>query len=109
MFDHILDRSLASHQDDRFVLRLYVVGNTPRSSRAIMNLKMICETHLKGRYDLIVLDLYEQPGHALEDQIVVAPTLIRRTPRPVRRMTGDLSQTNRVLEVLGLSSTGHLL
>ena len=99
---------LAHHQNDKYVLRLYVAGSTPQSSRAITNLKAICETHLKNRYDLTVVDLYEQQERAQEDQIVVAPTLVRHFPLPVRRMIGDLSQTERVLTALDLLPARHL-
>ena len=90
--------------DGRYVLRLYVAGSTPQSSRAITNLKTICETYLKDRYDLLVVDLYEHRERAQEDQIVVAPTLVRLWPAPMRRMVGDLSQTDRVLAALDLPS-----
>jgi circadian clock protein KaiB len=85
-----------------YELRLYVAGSTPQSSRAIANLKAICEKHLKDRYDLTVVDLYEHPERAREDQILVAPTLVRQMPLPVRRLIGDLSQTERVLAALDL-------
>jgi circadian clock protein KaiB len=84
------------------MLRLYVAGSTPQSSRAITNLKKICEDNLLGRYVLTVVDLYAEPHRAREDQIVVAPTLIRQTPLPVRRVVGDLSNTGRVLDALDL-------
>jgi circadian clock protein KaiB len=83
-------------------LRLYVAGSTPKSSRAITNLKTICEIHLKDRYVLTVVDLYEQQKRGQDDQIVVAPTLIRQLPLPVRRLIGDMSQTERVLVALDL-------
>jgi circadian clock protein KaiB len=86
-----------------FVLRLYVAGSTPVSSRAITNLKAICETHLKDRYLLTVVDLYERRERAADDQIIVVPTLVRQTPLPVRRVIGDLSNTSRVLAALDLS------
>lgn len=89
-------------EDRNHVFRLYVAGSTPQSSRAITNLKRICEAHLKGRYALTVVDLYEQKEHAQDDQIVVAPTLIRQRPLPERRLVGDLSQTKRVLVALDL-------
>ena len=89
-----------SDRDDRYVLRLYVAGSTPKSSRAITNLKAICETHLKDRYELTVIDLYEQQGCSKENGIVVAPMLIRQAPLPERRLVGDLSQTERVLAAL---------
>ena len=84
-------------------LRLYVVGNSPQSRRAIANLKAICEAHLKDRYSLAVVDLYVHPERAKDDQIVVAPTLIRQFPLPARRLIGDLSHTGRVLNALELA------
>jgi circadian clock protein KaiB len=95
-------RGLVSSQDGKYILRLYVAGSTPQSSRAITNLKAICETHLKNRYELKVVNLYEQQERAQADQIVVAPTLVRRFPLPVRRVIGDLSQTDRVLAALNI-------
>ena len=87
------------------MLCLYVAGSTPQSSRAIKNLKAICETHLPNRYVLTVVDLYEQQARAREAQIVVAPTLVREDPLPVRRLIGDLSQTDRVLAMLELPAS----
>lgn len=101
------DDNLAPPQNGKYVLRLYVAGSTPQSSRAITNIKTICETHLKERYALTVLDLYEQQERAEDDEIVVAPTLIRQLPLPVRRLVGDLSQTERVLAALDLASAPH--
>jgi circadian clock protein KaiB len=95
-------RSFGSAQEGKYVLRLYVAGSTPQSSRAIRNLKAICETHLKDRYELTVVNLYEQRERTREDQIVVAPTLVRYSPLPVRRVIGDLSQTDRVLAALNI-------
>lgn len=86
--------------DDEYRLRLYVAGSTPQSSRAITNLKTICEANLLGRYVLTVVDLYAEPHRASEDQIVVVPTLIRQAPLPVRRVVGDLSTPERVLKAL---------
>ncbi|MDQ6809371.1 MAG: circadian clock KaiB family protein [Verrucomicrobiota bacterium] len=94
--------ALAQAEQAPCVLRLYVAGSTPKSSRAIRNLKTICEANLSGRYALTVVDLYAQPERAREEQIVVAPTLIRQSPLPVRRMVGDLSNTERVLAALDL-------
>ncbi len=93
--------SLAA-QDPEYVLRLYVAGSTPKSSRAITNLKTICETHLKDRYVLTVVDLYSQQVRAKDDELMVAPMLIRQAPLPVRRLVGDMSQTERVLAALDL-------
>ncbi len=85
---------------ERYVLRLYVAGMTPRAGRAIENVRAICDQHLDGRYDLEVIDVYQQPVLARGQQIVAAPTLIRELPLPLRRIIGDMSNTDRVL--LGL-------
>jgi len=85
-----------------YVLRLYVTGMTPRSSRAIANAKAICEQHLEGRYDLRIIDLYQQPARTRADQIVVAPMLIKQLPLPARRIVGDLADTGRALLALDL-------
>jgi circadian clock protein KaiB len=91
---------LSSQQDKQFVLRLYVTGMTPRSTQAVDSIKQICEQELKGRYDLEVIDLAKQPGLAKEENIIAAPTLIKKLPLPLRRLIGDLSNKERVL--LGL-------
>ena len=78
-------------------LRLYVAGQTPKSIRAFANLKALCEEHLKGRYQIEVVDLLEHPQLARGDQIVAIPTLVRRLPPPVRKIIGDLADTVRVL------------
>jgi circadian clock protein KaiB len=83
-----------------YVLRLYVTGMTPRSMRAIGRIKAICEEYLEGRYDLEVIDIYQQPMLAKGEQIIAAPTLIKKLPTPLRRIIGDLSNKERVL--LGL-------
>jgi circadian clock protein KaiB len=86
--------------EDHYVLRLYVTGMTARSRRAIENVRKICEAHLQGRYELEVIDIYQQPVLAKGDQIIAAPTLIKQLPAPLRRIIGDMSSTERVL--LGL-------
>jgi circadian clock protein KaiB len=83
-------------------LRLYVAGQTPKSIRAFANLKALCEGHLKGRYQIEVVDLVEHPQLARGDQIVAIPTLVRKLPEPVRKIIGDLSSTERVLVGLDL-------
>ena len=84
----------------RYVLRLYVTGTTRNSARAIVNIRKICEEHLQGRYELEIVDIALHPALAEGEQIIAAPTLIKRLPLPLRRFIGDLSQTERVL--LGL-------
>jgi circadian clock protein KaiB len=85
---------------ERYVLRLYVTGMTARATRAIENVRAICDEHLEGRYDLEVVDVYQQPVLAKDEQIIAAPTLIKKLPLPLRRIIGDMSQRDRVL--LGL-------
>jgi len=80
-----------------YILRLYVAGQTPKSVDAITNIKKICEENLKGRYELDVIDLYQQPQLAQGDQIIAVPTLIKKLPAPLRRIIGDMSNTERVL------------
>jgi len=83
-------------------LRLYVAGQTPKSLAAFTNLKQICESHLNGRYRIEVIDLVDQPQLSKGDQILAIPTLVRKLPQPVRKIIGDLSDTNRVLVGLDL-------
>lgn len=85
---------------DRYILRLYITGSTSRSALAIRNLKKICEEYLDGGYELEVIDLYQKPGLAQSDQIIAAPTLIKKLPLPFRRIIGDMSDKEKVL--LGL-------
>ena len=83
-------------------LRLYVAGQTPRSLTAFSNLKKICESHMSGRYSIEVIDLIAQPELSKGDQILAIPTLVRKLPKPVRKIIGDLSDTERVLVGLDL-------
>jgi len=83
-------------------LRLYVMDETPKSREAFVNLKMICENHLKGRYKITVIDLLKQPQLARGDQILATPTVVRRLPNPVRTIIGDLSDIENVLVGLDL-------
>jgi circadian clock protein KaiB len=98
------ERALAEQAQERYALRLYVSGSTPQSTRAIANIKRLCEEHLKGRYDLEVIDLYQQPERAQGEQIIAVPTLIKRLPLPLRRLIGDLSSRERILVGLDLQS-----
>jgi circadian clock protein KaiB len=98
-----LEKLLVDRKRKEYVLRLYVAGTTMRSARAIANVKEICEQYLHGSYRLEVIDLYQQPHLAHDEQIIAAPTLIKQLPLPVRRVLGDMSKTERVLVVLGLA------
>ncbi len=91
----------------RYVLRLYVTGSTPRSARAIENMRRICEERLAGRYDLEVVDIYQRPEAAREFQLIAAPTLVKLLPAPLRRVIGDLSDEDKVLHGLDLLPLGE--
>ncbi|MDI1432950.1 circadian clock KaiB family protein [Polyangium sorediatum] len=96
------EKALADDPPETYVLRLYVVGNSPRSRRAIRNVRRLCDEHLAGRYDLEVHDLNQEPWLARDAQIIAAPTLVRERPLPVQRIIGSLSGVQRVLVGLGL-------
>jgi circadian clock protein KaiB len=91
-----------ARDEARYVLRLYVVGMTPRSLQAVANLRAICEAHLAERYDLEVVDIRERPRLLRDEQVFAAPTLVKRLPLPIRRIVGDLSDVERVLFGLDL-------
>jgi circadian clock protein KaiB len=90
-------KAAARQKKAKYVLRLYVTGTTGKSVRAIQNVRRICEEHLRGLYDLEVVDIYKSLPLARGDQIIAAPTLIRRLPSPLRRLIGDMSDEQRVL------------
>jgi circadian clock protein KaiB len=92
----------ATPQKDFWQLRLYVAGQTPKAIAAFSNLKKICEQHLAGKYHIEVVDLLQNPGLAEGDQILAVPTLVRKLPEPIRKIIGDLSNTERVLVGLDL-------
>lgn len=94
------ERRLAKAKREKYVLRLYITGMTEKSLRAIENIKTICETHLSGRYTLEIIDIYQHPTLIRDEQILAAPTLIKKLPLPLRRLVGDLSNKESVL--LGL-------
>jgi circadian clock protein KaiB len=89
-----------------YVLRLYIAGTTPRSTRAVMNIKDICQNSLSGRYDLEVIDIYQQPDMAKDQQIIAAPTLIKELPLPLRKFIGDMSNTDKILVGLEVKAKG---
>jgi circadian clock protein KaiB len=93
-----------SAQDEFWRLRLYVAGQSPRSTAAIRNLRAICDAHLPGRYEVEIVDLMRHPEQARTDQIVAIPTLVKKLPVPVRHIIGDLSATERVLISLELET-----
>ena len=89
----------------KWQLRLYVAGQTTKSIAALANLKRLCERRLVGRYEIEVIDLLENPGLGASDQILVVPTLVRKLPEPIKKIIGDLSQTERILLGLDLHKT----
>jgi len=93
-------RAAARHDNARYILQLYVTGTTRNSERAIVNMRKICEDHLQGRYNLEIVAITRHPMLAEGEQIIAAPTLIKKLPLPLRRFIGDMSQTERIL--LGL-------
>jgi circadian clock protein KaiB len=90
------------HEEEKWRLRLYIAGNTPKSLAALSNLKRYCEIHLVDRYELEVIDLLQHPRLAAGDQILAIPTLVRKMPVPVRKIIGDLSNEEKVLVGLDL-------
>lgn len=105
--DNSADFEAASQQAEAdYVLRLYITGTTPHSTRAIVNIRKICEEYLHGRYDLEIMDISQKPTLAEGEQIIAAPTLIKKLPLPVRRFIGDMSQTEKVLLGLDLREKG---
>lgn len=91
------DQANSGLHEGKYVLRLFVTGTTAKSVLALTNLKKICEEYLDGRYELEVIDLYQNPGLAIEEQIIAAPTLIKKLPLPFRRIIGDMSDIEKVL------------
>lgn len=100
----MVEQAGLKHEDppEQWILRLYVAGQTPRCLQAFANLKRICEEHLAGKYEIEIIDLLKNPQLASGDQILAIPTLVRRLPEPVKKIIGDLSNTERVLVGLDL-------
>jgi circadian clock protein KaiB len=96
------EQAIAQSPEARFVLRLYVSGMTTRSRQAIDNIRQLCEEHLPGRYDLEIIDIYQQPALAKEGQVIAAPTLVKTLPLPLRKVIGDMSDPGRIMVVLGI-------
>ncbi len=86
----------------KYLMKLFVAGDSPRSERAIQNLVQICDKTMKNNYEITIIDVLEQPAIAEEDKIMATPTLIKLTPYPSRRIVGDLSDQNKVLTILGV-------
>ena len=100
--EHKSPQNEVNKENSEYVLRLFITGTSPNSVRAIKNVREICEQHLKGRYSLEIIDVYQQAAVAREEQIIALPLLIKKCPAPERRLIGDMSQTEKVLKGLGL-------
>jgi circadian clock protein KaiB len=100
------EKKLQQSGTEKYVLRLYVAGTTPRSVQAVTNIKKICEEHLRGRYHLEVVDVYQQPTLAMGEQIIAAPTLIKKLPLPLRKFIGNMTNQERILVGLDLKKAG---
>ncbi len=98
----IFEHALKDSEDKKYVLRLYVAGATPKSTESILNIRKICEEHLKDRYELEVIDIYQQPVLAKGEQIIAAPTLVKKLPPPLRRFIGTMHDVDRILVGLDL-------
>lgn len=101
------EKKTAAKPGPAYVLKLYVAGQTPKSVAAFANLKRICEEHLAGQYKIEVVDLLKHPKLAAGDQILAIPTLVRNVPRPIRKIIGDLSDTQKVLVGLDVKRPGE--
>ena len=99
-----LERGLKKRKPKKYVLRLYIAGLSPRSQKAMANIKKICDEYLQGRYELVIQDIYQNPIMARNGQILAAPTLIKALPLPLRRFVGDMSDTKKLLVGLDLRS-----
>lgn len=99
---HTSTEDVPAAAEAEYLLHLYITGATPNSLRAVRNIKEICEEHLAGRYELLIIDIYQQPLLAQQEQIVAAPTLVRVRPLPRRQLVGDLSNRPTVLISLGV-------
>jgi len=100
------EKALQDRAQQRYVLRLYVAGMTPRAMESITSIKKICEEHLQGRYEIEVIDIYQHPELAKERQVVAAPTLIKEPPLPLRKFIGRLSEVERILKGLDIQPKG---
>ena len=98
----VFENALKDSKEKKYILRLYVAGATPKSTQSIMNIKRICEDYLKGRYELEVIDIYQQPVLAKGEQIIAAPTLVKKLPLPLRKFIGSMHDVDRILVGLDL-------
>ncbi len=92
-----LEQALRKRKTEKYIFRLYVSGATAKSTRAVENIRKLLEKNLKGRYELEIIDIYQEPEKARSEQVIAAPTLIKKLPLPLRRFIGDLSDSERIL------------
>ncbi len=98
------EAAMVAKGKEKYVLRLYVTGMTPKSINAIENVRRLCEQHLPGRYELEIVDIYQQPTVARDEQLIAAPTLIKKLPLPLRRFIGDMSNREKILVGLDIET-----
>jgi len=98
----VFEKAAAKGNKQKYVLRLYVAGISPRSERAIRSVKEVCEQHLQGRYDLEIIDIYQQPESVKGEDLVALPTLIKKLPAPLKRLIGDMSSKEKLIVGLDL-------
>ncbi len=102
-----LEQAVKKQKNQKYILYLYISGATPRSARAIENIRKLCEEYLNDNYELRVIDIYQHPEEARKEQIIAAPTLIKKLPVPLRKFIGDLSDTERILVGLEIKEENH--
>lgn len=100
--EEALEQALSNLELEKYVFHLYVAGNSPKSVRAIQKLTKICEEHLQGRYELEVIDIYQQPELLEKEQIFAVPTLIKKLPLPLQRLIGDMTNTEKIIVTLDI-------
>jgi circadian clock protein KaiB len=98
------ERALRASVPEKIRLRLYVSGLTPKSTRAIADLRRLCQENLRGQCDVEIIDIYQQPERAIEAQVIAVPTLVKEAPEPLRRLIGSLKETSKVLKTLGFEA-----
>jgi circadian clock protein KaiB len=95
-----MEEALTQKESEKYILKLYITGMTPRSQQALRNIEKVCREYLANRFELQVIDIYQQPTLAKDDQIIAVPTLVKKLPAPLRKLIGDLSQEDKI--ILGL-------
>jgi circadian clock protein KaiB len=99
-----LEQAARQPKKQKYIFRLYISGATPRSTKAIENIRRLCEEHLKGQYELEIIDIFQHPEKARAEQVIASPTLVKQLPQPLRRYIGDLSDTEKFLVSLEIKA-----